>query len=424
MIWRWRWSYPFIVAAIFIGSPSEPLDLIRTAQWDLSDRRDNGTVRIAFVPDAGCLDVVDGKLQGYEYALLDAWEEAIPQKVEWLFARSALEALAWVEVGRADLAAGNIPGMDRQGLLASNPVREFTWVLYGQSDSLRYLNEYPKLPQFLLASDSLPLAIQGMTMWRQIPLDESGWLIPDAFLPALRSNAREKQSVEPLSEGYFCWMSREKDSLLLQSVNDFLQSPKAQRIRGFYGRPAYHDDWLKPIQLSPYDRYFENSNQFDRYTLTALAYVESRFRSDIISHAGAVGVMQLIPNTASRLGIEPHELFEPKQNIKAGLKYLRFLDQFWKQRGVPQEHRLPFILASYNTGPTPIARAADQAAKKGWDPNYWTGNVDQVAKGPGAHYARKTIRLAMFYRGYVTAIDRAKAPEPIPIPRIALQSSR
>jgi len=59
-----------------------------------------------------------------------------------------------------------------------------------------------------------------------------------------------------------------------------------------------------------------------------------------------------------------------------------------------------------------LARAADQAAKKGWDPTFWTGHVDQVAKGPGAHYARKTLRLATFYRGYVEAIRRAEAPDP------------
>ena len=72
MLWRWKWSYPFVLAALFVGSPSEPLDFVLTAQWDQADRRDNGTVRIAFVPDAGCLDVVEGKLQGYEYALLEA----------------------------------------------------------------------------------------------------------------------------------------------------------------------------------------------------------------------------------------------------------------------------------------------------------------------------------------------------------------
>ncbi len=412
MLWRWKWSYPFVLAALFVGSPSEPLDFVQTAQWDQTDRRDNGTVRIAFVPDAGCLDVLDGTLQGYEYALLEAWEEAIPQKVEWLFARSTLEAIAWVEVGRADLAAGNVPIQGREGLRSSLPVRRFKWVQWGEADSLRYLNEYPKLDQFLRNSDSLPLVIESTTMWRHIPRNEPGWLIPDIYLPALRRHSATHYPTVELGDGAFCWMGRAKDSLLIESVDAFLQSKRARRIQGFYGRPAYHDDWLKSIALSPFDAYFTESERFDRYTLTALAFVESRFRSDIVSPAGAVGVMQLIPNTAARLGIEPHELYEPEQNIKAGLKYLRFLDQFWKQRGVPAENRLPFILASYNTGPTPIARAADQAAKKGWDPTFWTGHVDQVAKGPGGHYARKTLRLATFYRGYVEAIRRAQAPDP------------
>ncbi|MFZ8962780.1 MAG: transglycosylase SLT domain-containing protein, partial [Schleiferiaceae bacterium] len=356
MLWRWKWSYPFVLAALFVGSPSEPLDLVNTAQWDQADRRDNGTVRIAFVPDAGCLDVVEGKLQGYEYALLEAWEEAIPQKVEWLFARSASEALAWVEVGRADLAAGNIPSFTREGLRTSQPVRVFQWIQWGASDSLRYLNEYPKLAPFLRQSDSLPLAIESTTMWRHIPANEAGWVVPDVYLPALKAHSQPSFRAVPLGEGTFCWMGRTKDSLLIESVDAFLASKRARRIQGFYGRDSYHDDWLKPIELSPFDAYFTDSERFDRYTLTALAYVESRFRSDIVSPAGAVGVMQLIPNTASRLGIEPHQLYEPKRNIQAGLKYLRFLDQYWKQRGVPAENRLPFILASYNTGPTPIAR--------------------------------------------------------------------
>ncbi len=329
MLWRWKWSYPFVLAALFVGSPSEPLDFVRTAQWDQTDRRDNGTVRIAFVPDAGCLDVVEGKLQGYEYALLEAWEEAIPQKVEWLFARSAIEALAWVEVGRADLAAGNIPEFEREGMRASIPVRRFQWVQWGASDSLRYLQEYPKLSLFLERSDSLPLTIEATTMWRHIPANEAGWVVPDVYIPALKVQSHPPFHPVPLGEGAFCWMGRSKDSLLIESVDAFLASKRARRIQGFYGRDSYHDDWLKPIELSPFDAYFTDSERFDRYTLTALAYVESRFRSDIVSPAGAVGVMQLIPNTASRLGIEPHQLYEPKRNIQAGLKYLRFLDQYW-----------------------------------------------------------------------------------------------
>ena len=409
MLWRWRWSYPFLIAALFIGSPSEPLDMVQTAQWDAADLRDNRTVRVAFVPDAGCLQVENGKVFGYEFALLEAWEESIPQKVEWLFARSADEALAWVQVGRADVAAGNIPNIDRPDFRFSDPVRLFHWIQYGASDSLRLLNEYPKLIPLLTQSDSLPLSIAEVTMWRHISDTVQGWLLPDVFLPGLSKHHHGPQpQITVLFPGSFHWAARSRDSLLVVSMNTFLGSHKALRIQNFYDRDTYHDDWLEPIELSPYDRYFMASEWPDRFTLTALAYVESRFRSDIVSPAGAVGIMQLIPNTARRLGIDSLHLYHPESNIRAGLKYLRFLNQYWKQRLVPPENRLPFVLASYNTGPTPVARAADLAAKKGLDPTHWDNNVDQVARGPGAHYARKTLRLAAIYKGYVTAVERSK----------------
>ncbi len=158
MLWRWRWSYPVVVAILFVGSPAEPLDMVETARWEASDRRDNGTVRVAFVPDAGCLQIEDGKQIGYEFALLEAWEDAIPQRIEWLFARSAEEALAWVQVGRADVAAGNIPLLERVGFTTSAPVRTFEWVQWGASDSLRWLAEYPQTAGIPLAIGQPPLA--------------------------------------------------------------------------------------------------------------------------------------------------------------------------------------------------------------------------------------------------------------------------
>jgi membrane-bound lytic murein transglycosylase F len=418
MLWRWRWSYPVVVAILFVGSPAEPLDMVETARWEASDRRDNGTVRVAFVPDAGCLQIENGKQIGYEFALLEAWEDAIPQRIEWLFARSAEEALAWVQLGRADVAAGNIPLLERVGFTTSAPVRTFEWVQWGASDSLRWLAEYPKLPEFLSQSDSLPLAIGSNTMWRHLDPTQNGWILPDLYLPGLKNYPNEVIAHFP---GSFHWAARSKDSLLVTSMNDFLRSKRAARIKGFYSKTAYVNDWLEPIALSPYDAIFAKNDWMDPYTLTALAYVESRFRSDIVSPAGAVGVMQLIPNTARRLGIDSLNLYRPESNIKAGIKYLRFLDQFWKQRGVPAESRLPFVLASYNTGPTPVARAADLAEKKGFDPTFWTGHVDQVAKGPGAHYARKTLKLAKIYRGYTEAIRRAK---PIPAEAVLLAGVR
>jgi soluble lytic murein transglycosylase-like protein len=76
--------------------------------------------------------------------------------------------------------------------------------------------------------------------------------------------------------------------------------------------------------------------------LKAVARSESSFRSDAVSRAGAVGVMQLMPATAAGLGVT--DPLDPEQNIMGGAKYLRQqLDAF------DGDTRL--ALAAYNAGP-------------------------------------------------------------------------
>lgn len=100
---------------------------------------------------------------------------------------------------------------------------------------------------------------------------------------------------------------------------------------------------------TPYSAMFEAAGA--RYgipakVLAAIGYVESRFRTDAVSSAGAVGMMQFLPSTAASMGVDPHD---PASAIDGTARYLRSaLDRFGS---------LDEAIASYNVGPGAIARA-------------------------------------------------------------------
>ena len=79
----------------------------------------------------------------------------------------------------------------------------------------------------------------------------------------------------------------------------------------------------------------------------AVISVESAGRKDAVSHAGAQGLMQLMPGTADRFGVT--DSFDPKQNIKGGVAYLDWL--------LGEFNRDPVMaLAGYNAGEGAVAK--------------------------------------------------------------------
>lgn len=85
----------------------------------------------------------------------------------------------------------------------------------------------------------------------------------------------------------------------------------------------------------------------DPAVITAMIQVESNFDQFAVSHKGACGLLQLIPATAERFGVQ--DVFDAADNVNGGAKYFRWLlDKF--------ENRMEFALAAYNAGENVVLR--------------------------------------------------------------------
>ena len=152
-------------------------------------------------------------------------------------------------------------------------------------------------------------------------------------------------------------------------------------------------------KISPYDeiiKQYADSIGWDWRLLAAQIYQESKFKPSTRSWAGAIGLMQVLPETALDMGYK--SIDHPELNIQAGVAYIKYLTEFWKD--IPQEERMKFVLASYNAGPGHVADARRLAKKFGKNPNVWNENVEvYILKKSNPKYYKDDVVRYGYCRG-------------------------
>ena len=149
----------------------------------------------------------------------------------------------------------------------------------------------------------------------------------------------------------------------------------------------------KAIVKPPYRELIEAAAaryNVDADLITSVIAVESNFDPKALSRKNARGLMQLLPETAARLGVQ--DIYDPQENINAGTRYLRELLEKYN-------NNLTLALAAYNAGPD---------------------RVEQYGRVPPFTETLSYVRRVK--RGYDKSKSKASAKTPAPPGAIAATS--
>jgi membrane-bound lytic murein transglycosylase F len=166
-------------------------------------------------------------------------------------------------------------------------------------------------------------------------------------------------------------------------------------------------------RLSPFDDQIKKGAEligWDWRLIASVAYQESNFDPQVKSWAGAIGLMQVMPETGKYFGAK--NLWDPNQNITVGIKFLKFLDRQWAKTVPDPEERMKFVLASYNVGLTHVSDAQKLTKKYGKDPTVWEDNVE---------YYLKQKSDPKYFRDPVTVVGYCRCDGPIRYVKEVLQ---
>lgn len=369
--------------------------------------------------------VYKGEPMGYQFELLRSLADYLGVKLEVIVSNNLEETFQFLEDGDCDLIAVNLTiTKERSKFLSFTSPHSQTRQVLVQRKPENWKNiRKDELEKNLLRNQ---LDLGGKTVYVQSKSvyakrlyslsDEIGDSIHVVELP----NYETEELIKLVSEGeidyticdeivgkvnqtYFpnidvetaisfpqnlAWAVRKGDDELLQSINTWLDNFKnTSRYKYTYQKYFKNTRSAKMVKsdyfsinggrVSEYDDIFKEQSKvigWDWRLLASLVYQESNFNPTVQSWAGAFGLMQLMPTTAARYGVD--SLSSPIQNINAGVQYIQWLDGILMDKIKDPLERQKFVIASYNVGLGHILDARRLASKNGKNPNIWNDNVD------------------------------------------------
>lgn len=222
------------------------------------------------------------------------------------------------------------------------------------------------------------------------------------------------------SAGAYAWMTRENSPLLLQAINSFIKrfpkgdASRAEVLRKYLKSSKYVRGSTSPQELQKFAatidlfRKYGTQYSFDTLLLIAQGYQESRLDQNVHSPVGAVGVMQLMPETGRAMQVG--DIAKLEANVHAGAKYIASIrDRYFGEMPMDDLNRALFSFAAYNAGPNRILTLRGLAEQRGLDPNIWFDNTEIVAADKiGRETVTYVRNIYKYFIAYRLVLDRKK----------------
>lgn len=214
--------------------------------------------------------------------------------------------------------------------------------------------------------------------------------------------------------GAIGWAFRKDSPLLAKEIDAYVKDNKVGTlttnvlIKRYLENTKYVEQATNPEEQERFAalvdlfKTYASAYTFDWLMLIAQGYQESGLDQSVVSPVGAIGLMQLMPKTASGDPINIPDIKTAENNVHAGAKYLRYLiDHYFDEPGIDPLNRHLLALAAYNAGPTRIQRLRKEAEEAGLDPKLWFNNVEVVvAKKVGREPVDYVANIFKYYVAY------------------------
>ncbi|MFT3755115.1 MAG: lytic transglycosylase domain-containing protein [Pseudoxanthomonas sp.] len=152
------------------------------------------------------------------------------------------------------------------------------------------------------------------------------------FLFGFIASTAQAQVMEIGNDGAVSWLGAQQDEAAFADAP--MDAPTVVALSNVAMPPTVPPQYRAAVQAAA------QRHDLSPWLIDAVARAESGYKADAVSPAGAIGIMQLMPDTARELGVDPRD---PAQNIDGGAAYLRkMLDRF--------DGNIDLALAAYNAG--------------------------------------------------------------------------